>query len=132
MRHYSDQDINAVREALKHQLDHLTERIRAGLSESEQTQFTAILGRATGDSSDEALAISLGDLSAARIDLEVKQWRELLEAQRRLGEPGFGECEECGNPIPVARLVAYPAARRCVACQTSFEHTHAGQPRGSL
>lgn len=132
MRHYSDQDIDAVRESLMRQLDTLTERIRAGLSESEQHQFTAILGRAAGDSSDEALATSLGDLSAARIDLEIRQWREFDEARKRLGDPGFGECEECGSAIPLARLVAYPAARRCIGCQTNFERTHAGQARGSL
>lgn len=132
MRHYSEQDMRAVREALSAQLASLTEHIRAGLSESEQHQFTEILGRAAGDSSDEALAISLGDLSAARLDLEIRQVRELEAAKRRLSEPGFGECAECGNPIPVARLVANPAASRCIDCQSAFERTHAGQARGSL
>ena len=33
----------------------------------------------------------------------------------------YGECADCGNPIPYARLVAYPAAKRCVACQERTE-----------
>lgn len=132
MGHYSEQDMTAVRESLTSQLASLIEHIRAGLSESEQHQFTAILGRSAGDSSDEALATSMGDLSAARIDLEIRQWRELEDARKRLGEADFGKCLECGNVIPLARLLANPAARRCIDCQTTFEHTHAGQARGSL
>ncbi|MDD4880074.1 MAG: TraR/DksA C4-type zinc finger protein [Gallionellaceae bacterium] len=132
MRHYTKQDIKAVREALTNRLNSLTEHIRSGLSESEQHQFTAILGRGAGDSSDEALAISLGDLSAARLDLDIRQWQELKAAEQRLDAPGFGECAECGTAIPVARLMANPAACRCIACQTAFEHSHAGQARGSL
>ena len=31
------------------------------------------------------------------------------------------DCEDCGNPIPAARLKANPAALRCVPCQTKFE-----------
>ena len=121
-----------MREALASQLSSLTDHIRSGLSDSEQNQFTAVLGRGAGDSSDEALAISLGDLSAARLSLEIRQWQELKAAEQRLGDPGFGECAECGVPIPVARLVANPAARRCIACQTAFERSHVGQARGSL
>lgn len=132
MRHYSEQDMKAIREALASKLSSVTEQVRAGLSESEQHQFTAILGRGAGDSSDEALAISLGDLAAARLDLDVRQWQRLEEARRRLDEPDFGVCAECGKPIPVARLLANPAALRCIDCQTAFEHTHAGQARGSL
>jgi phage/conjugal plasmid C-4 type zinc finger TraR family protein len=132
MAYYSEQEMRAIREALTRRLEGLIEGIRAGLSDSEQHQFAAILGQTSGDSSDEALATSLADVSAARIDLDVRQWRELEDAKRRLDGPDFGECLECGNPIPVGRLVANPAARRCTECQNAFERTHAGQPHGSL
>lgn len=132
MGHYSEHDKRAIQEALASQLGNLTEHIRAGMSESEQMQFTAILGRSTGDSSDEALATTLGDLSAARLSLEIHQWQALKEAEQRLGEADFGECTECGVTIPAARMVANPAARRCIHCQTAYERTHAGQAHGSL
>ncbi|MDD3529669.1 MAG: TraR/DksA C4-type zinc finger protein [Gallionellaceae bacterium] len=132
MRHYTEQEMTAIRQALAEQLAGVTEHIRAGLSESEQHQFTAILGRGAGDSSDEALAISLGDLSAARLDMDFRQWHALKEAEQRLDKPEFGECVDCGAAIPAARLVASPAAQRCIACQTAFEHSHGGQARGSL
>ncbi|NTV94121.1 MAG: TraR/DksA family transcriptional regulator [Thiobacillus sp.] len=132
MSHYRAQDMKAIREALAAQLASLTEHIRSGLSESEQLQFTAVLGRGAGDSSDEALAISLGDLSAARLDLDIRQWQALKEAEQRLDSVEFGACADCGNPIPAARMVANPAAQRCIDCQTAFERTHGGQARGSL
>lgn len=33
------------------------------------------------------------------------------------GAAGDGICEDCGEPIPSARLEAWPHARRCVECQ---------------
>lgn len=34
---------------------------------------------------------------------------------------GRADCEDCGHEIPAARRAAYPAATRCVYCQTSHE-----------
>lgn len=31
------------------------------------------------------------------------------------------ECEDCGKPIPLARMKANPKATRCIKCQTNFE-----------
>jgi DnaK suppressor protein len=41
---------------------------------------------------------------------------EVDDALRRLDEGSYGTCEQCGAPIPAARLAARPFARRCVAC----------------
>ncbi len=132
MRRYTQQDKTAVQQALSTHLASLSEHIRGAMSESEQVQFNAVLGRSTGDSSDEALAITLGDLSSARLNMEIRQWQALKAAEQRLATPEFGECVECGEPIPVARLLVNPAAQRCIACQTAFEQTHAGHGHGSL
>ncbi|WP_346915386.1 TraR/DksA C4-type zinc finger protein [uncultured Roseibium sp.] len=37
---------------------------------------------------------------------------------------GADECVDCGDPIPEARRLALPSARRCAGCQTSFEGAH--------
>lgn len=44
-----------------------------------------------------------------------------IEAHRPRDQPGRLECEDCDQPIPEARRAAYPAARRCVACQQRVE-----------
>jgi phage/conjugal plasmid C-4 type zinc finger TraR family protein len=106
--------------------------MQSALEESGQTQFAEVLGRASGDSADEALAVTLGDLSAARLGHEVRTLQALETARLRLDTKDFGLCEDCGAEIPAARLVANPVATRCIACQDHFEHTHAGQNHGSM
>ncbi len=47
---------------------------------------------------------------------------------------GASHCEECGDPIPVARRQALPGARTCVPCQSGRDSraTQAGiNRRGS-
>ncbi|TAL16310.1 MAG: DNA-binding protein, partial [Frankiales bacterium] len=48
----------------------------------------------------------------------------LLQVERalaRLDEGTYGRCENCGNPIPKARLQAFPRATLCVACKQREE-----------
>jgi len=121
-----------IRNALNATRAALLEQVRNDLEQSGQTQFAEILGRASGDSSDEALAVTLGDLSAARVDHEIRQLREMDAALARMDSEEFGTCVDCGEPIPAARLVANPAAVRCVGCQEVHEKTYAGSEHGSM
>lgn len=132
MSHLTRKDRSDIRAALEAQRNHFLQGLKAAMEESGNTQFTEVLGRASGDSADEALAVTLGNLSAARMDHEVRTLQALEDAAKRLDAPDFGECEDCGAKIPAARLVANPVATRCVACQERYEHTHAGQGHGSL
>ncbi|PIV88168.1 MAG: hypothetical protein COW48_07485 [Hydrogenophilales bacterium CG17_big_fil_post_rev_8_21_14_2_50_63_12] len=132
MSHLTKKDRIAIRAALDAQRIHLLQGLKSALEESGQTQFAEVLGRTSGDSADEALAETLGNLSAARMDNEVHTLRALEAAYKRLDTPDYGQCEDCGGDIPAARLIANPAATRCVACQGRFEHTHAGQAHGSM
>ena len=43
-----------------------------------------------------------------------------IDAALRLHDQGnYGACTACGSPIPYERLVALPAASRCVSCQSN-------------
>jgi len=42
---------------------------------------------------------------------------DIAAARRRLADQSFGTCVDCGEDIPQARLLAYPTAKRCMACQ---------------
>ena len=132
MSHLTQQDRADIRTALEAQRGKLIKAMQSALEESGQTQFAEVLGRASGDSADEALAVTLGDLSAARLDHEVRTLQALEVARKRLDEKDFGLCEDCGARIPVARLAANPVATRCVSCQSLFERTHSGQHHGSI
>jgi RNA polymerase-binding protein DksA len=57
--------------------------------------------------------------------LEGRQRHELDEidaAQARLEAGTYGTCERCATAIPLARLLAMPTARCCLACQRQHEH----------
>lgn len=132
MSHLTKQERAAIRAALEEQRGKLIKAMQAALEDSGQTQFAEVLGRASGDSADEALAVTLGDLSAARLEHEVRTLQALDTARLRLDDVDFGLCQDCEARIPIARLAANPAAIRCVACQSKFEHTHAGHQHGSI
>lgn len=132
MSHLTKKDRLAIRAALEEQRAKLLHGLKAALEESGQTQYAAVLGKSSGDSADEALAVTLGNLSAARMDHEVRALQAMEDAAGRMDSPDFGICEDCGAKIPAARLIANPTATRCVACQERHEHTYAGQTHGSL
>lgn len=132
MSHLSQKDRQAIRAALEEQRGKFLHGLHAAQEDSGQTQFREVLGRSSGDSADEALAVTLGNLSAARMDHELRTLQSLEDALKRLEEPDYGECEDCGARIPLARLIANPAATRCVACQERFERTHGGHAHGAM
>ena len=42
-------------------------------------------------------------------------------ALQRIEDGSYGECEECGEPIPKSRLEAIPYAAQCVRCASQQE-----------
>ena len=63
----------------------------------------------------EALANSLKETLA-----------EVEHALAKFEAGTYGRCEDCGEPIATARLLAYPTALRCIACQQLYEQRHTG------
>lgn len=60
-------------------------------------------------------------IEAAEAAAACHQEGEIARIHRALGEPGAADCSDCGAPIGAARRKALPSARRCIACQHSFE-----------
>ena len=76
------------------------------------------------DFENRAQAISERDDEFAMNEHETAELGAFEEALERIDAGLYGECKECGVQIPEARLNAYPAALRCLACQTTFEKSH--------
>lgn len=49
------------------------------------------------------------------------QLHDIDAARERIREGTFGTCADCDEPIPLARLQAYPTAERCAPCQERHE-----------
>lgn len=64
------------------------------------------------------------DAQEARDLAELKQVEAALH---RLDAGAYGDCAECGEPLPLTRLLALPAAERCAACQAEMEHRAAAR-----
>jgi RNA polymerase-binding transcription factor DksA len=53
-----------------------------------------------------------------------RQLRALEAARGRLADGSFGRCIACGRDIEFDRLIAHPAAVRCLSCQRTHEQQH--------
>ena len=73
------------------------------------------------DTDDWAAADAMAAHDIALVSRDLSELANVEQALGRLADGSFGECVDCGNAIPYARLAAYPAARRCVGCQEADE-----------
>jgi RNA polymerase-binding transcription factor DksA len=71
---------------------------------------------------DEHRAFAEATRSGADQLRAARQLRALDAARRRLADGSYGACIACGRDIEIDRLIAYPAAERCLGCQNGHEH----------
>ena len=84
------------------------------------------------ETDDWAVADLETALDIAEISRDAGELRDVDAALTRLGNDVYGECIECGQAIPYARLVANPSAARCIACQGRAEAAQRRGPPASL
>jgi RNA polymerase-binding transcription factor DksA len=70
---------------------------------------------------DEAAVQTLNDTARAQAVHDESELRAVDAALARLQTDEYGLCLTCAEPISTARLLAQPAAARCVRCQEKFE-----------
>jgi DnaK suppressor protein len=104
----------------------LRNEIREELLSYDNEQYRELAG-AVHDSGDESVADLLVDISLASIDRHVHEINDIDAALMRIAEGRYGICIECDLPIAFKRLLAYPAAKRCIVCQTLYEKTYAAK-----
>ncbi|MFZ4480161.1 MAG: TraR/DksA family transcriptional regulator [Rhodoferax sp.] len=69
----------------------------------------------------DAQVNSARDLEFALDERESAELRLLDAALDRIKAGTYGQCLDCGEDIPAARLHAAPEAARCLACQQKAE-----------
>lgn len=113
----------------RHEL--LLEEVRDELEKSENQQYVELIGRTPADTGDQSVGDMLADLNLGIIDRHIEEIRDIEAAKARIKEGSFGNCIACGQDIAFERLLVYPTAKRCIACQQQHEKTyaHRGTPR---
>lgn len=89
----------------------------------EAQPYAELAGEAH-DLEDEGTADVLVDLNLADIHRDIAEMRDVDAALHRILDRSYGLCTDCGGEIPLARLRAYPTAKRCQPCQRRYEQTH--------
>src|SRR5512139_425797 len=117
MAHLKTQDLNSINQKLREQQKSLLEEVRDKFDQRDNQHLIALMGREPGDSGDVSLADALADLNILTADRQVNELRDIDAAYERMRQGEFGLCVDCGGEIPAQRLLAYPTAKRCMACQ---------------
>ncbi|MGE5863637.1 MAG: TraR/DksA family transcriptional regulator [Rhizobacter sp.] len=77
------------------------------------------------DQKDQAERQQAGTVEAAEEERDRHEMADVRAALSRLDAGTYGDCEACGQAIPMQRLLAQPAARRCAPCQQALEQANA-------
>ena len=117
---------------LERQYGLLLEEVRDALEKSENQQYVELIDRAPADSGDKATGDALADLNLAIIDRHVREIRDIEATRARIKDGSFGTCIDCRAEIGFERLLAYPTAKRCFACQRQHEKTYAHEANPTL
>ena len=84
-------------------------------------ELETLAARESREIAEDTATGTVGDL-LSRLDARARQELDEIDAaQARLEAGVFGTCEDCHTAIPLKRLRATPAARRCALCQDRIE-----------
>ncbi|MEW6119709.1 MAG: TraR/DksA C4-type zinc finger protein [Pseudomonadota bacterium] len=121
----------ALAALLKAQYQDVLNEVRSEFDNAGEQHRIDLLNREPGDSGDESLANALADFNVARFDRQIHALRDIEAAMQRARSGDFGTCMDCGADIGYERLLAYPTAKRCIACQQRREREYAqlGHPK---
>jgi DnaK suppressor protein len=131
-------------------MEALTKEQITGLEQQLRRDRAAALGAVQGeiqrsgdpdDVSLEKYAHDAGDSSEADLETDTTismaqrhaaELQEIDAALARIANGSYGECEECGGAIVLARLQAQPTARTCIACQERLEQRPGAPSRPTM
>lgn len=116
--------LDKLREALNKRRSELLTEIRRELAQSDDQTYIALAGK-VHDRGEESTADLLVDVELAVLDQHVREVRAIEASQQQIQQGNYGVCDTCGEHIAFARLISYPTATRCVACQDRSDKTTA-------
>jgi DnaK suppressor protein len=117
--------INKMRDLLMTRRNALRKALAGDLSLLKQLRE-----QTGGDVVDEALDAAQDEISSQLAEVESRELANIERALVRMRNGSYGECEVCGERIPLARLNALPYATSCIECQRAAETNGGGGASG--
>jgi DnaK suppressor protein len=124
--------MNGLTRSQLHHLEQLLLKQRQALFEQAAAerrlvhdQTLADVAGEVPDTGDQSVAMLVSDLNETMAERHVGEIRAIDAALERIERHEIGLCSDCDSEIAYARLLAYPTATRCTACQGQFERTFA-------
>ena len=108
-----------LRAALTEQQHALDAQLKATLADGGRVEHAHEV--LTQDDDDVAQHLVDREVDMARTDCGVALLGDVSRALKRVDEPDYGLCSECGVGIAFDRLKVEPCALRCIACETQHE-----------
>lgn len=109
--------LTVLRNLLTYRLGELRAQVRA----AQRERAAEIPLHDVTDRKDDAEQALAAQMSAAEAQRDIDELRDVQAALARLDDGSYGDCLDCGEPIPLQRLLVQPAALRCAACQAAHE-----------
>ena len=100
----------------------LTQRLNESLARAHETlaEISDLRDKLSDEMDQASLSSDIGFSLRIR-DREAKLIGKITDALERLEEGTFGICEECGEEIPIKRLMARPVTTLCIECKEAQE-----------
>jgi DnaK suppressor protein len=121
-------ELARLKKELEARRDALRVEVKTQLDGSEDERVVGLRNRIKESGDEWGVADGLAELDIAEVRHALTELREVDLALARIRAGTYGECRDCGEPIALARLAAYPTATRCLACQAKHERKVSGPP----
>jgi DnaK suppressor protein len=108
--------IRSMRDLLVTRRDALRRALAGDLSSLKQLRE-----QSGSDVVDAALDAAQDEITSQLAEVESRELAHIERALERMRSGSYGECEGCGNKIPLTRLKALPYATSCIECQRASE-----------
>lgn len=121
----SPQQIRQLSDMLDVRFTREMDEIDTLIARARNERGQAALAERQADLLDVALAEVTSADDAAIVRQDIDDVRDITAARKRVAAGTYGICSDCGEPIVFERLLAYPTAKRCIACQRAHESEQA-------
>lgn len=110
----------ALQDRLLQREQQLLQEIQSARAEKEQSAQDAE-DFAPEPDANQSRANADREVRHAELLRDQQELQDVRAALQRVAEGEYGECMDCGKGIALARLQAFPTAKRCIDCQTRHE-----------